>query len=232
MNWTNIIGNEWYSLLKDFVESEKMLKIVQSVAKERVKYTVYPIKDEFYKMFKIFKDIQPSDIKCIILEQDPHSDGSFTGYAFDNAGKLPSDINPNLKNIFNKIREEDTEKEKLCLDEMDLSRWVNQGVFLVNSYLTVRKGAPGLHTFWIPFTEYWIDKLNIYDDIIWLLMGTKAIEYSNLIKNNTHEIIKTSHSSPLGASKEGKDYPSFHNSKPFSKINNSLWVRNKEMIKW
>lgn len=232
INWKEVLGSEWFILLKDFIESDRMDYIIKKVSLERKKYTIYPEKDEFYKMFRIFKDLQPLDIKCILLGQDPYSDGSFTGYAFDNANKLPSAINPSLKNIFKELEVNNTEKEKLYLDEMDLSRWVKQDVFLVNSYLTVRKGTPGLHTFWQPFTEYWIEKLNLYDDIIWLMAGTKAHNYINLIINETHEIIKTSHPSPLGASKEGKDYPSFLGSQCFSKINNALWIREREMIKW
>lgn len=232
MNWQNELGNEWYSLLQKFVESKNMDKIILSLLSERKKYEVYPKKEDFYKMFRIFRNLQPTNIKVVFIGQDPYSDGIGTGYSFCNALSWPSKMSPALKNIFTELDNNDTEKDNLELDKMDLSRWVKQGVFLVNSYLTVRKGSPGLHAFWKPFTEYWIEKLNIYDDIIWLLAGTKAHNYINLITNRTHEIIKTSHPSPLGAIKKGKDYPSFLGSQCFSKINNTLWIRKRDMIKW
>jgi uracil-DNA glycosylase len=232
MNWDKTLGTEWYSLLNDFVESKDMNEIICSVAKERSEYTIYPLKEDFYKMFRIFKDLKPSDIKVIIIGQDPFPDNSGTGYAFCNGGKLPSRISPSLKNILEEITRNDTEKEKLCLDELDLERWVKQGVFLVNSYLTVRKGQPGLHKFWQPFTFNWIRKLNKYDNIIWLLWGAVSHRITHLIKNSTHEIIKTSHPSPLGFKKVGRDYDSFYNSKCFERVNNTLWARNKNMIKW
>lgn len=231
MNWKNYVGEEWYTLLSNFLESKHMEYIINKIREERKSYKVFPLLTEFNKMFRIFKDLQPSDIKVIILGQDPYPDGSGTGYAFDNNNKLPSSINPSLKNILKEIEENDTTKSDY-LDKMDLSRWVEQGVFLVNTYLTVRDSQPGLHTFWISFTKEWIKALNNYDNKIWLLWGMKAYKLSDLITNNTHEIIKTSHPSPLGVFKSNNNIPAFKNSKCFEKANNRLWINKQEMIKW
>ncbi len=231
MNWTNTLGEEWYSIMGKYMESESMGKIVKAITTERQKYTVFPKKNEFYKMFRIFKDLQPSHIKVVILGQDPYPDGSGTGYAFDNNNKLTSAINPSLKNILKEIDENNTQKA-FELDTMDLSRWVDQGVFLANTYLTVRKYQPGLHRFWIPFTKRWIKKLSLYDDIIWLLWGANAYRLSEFIENDTHEIIKTSHPSPLALFKSNSTIPAFSGSKCFEKVNNRLWIDQKEPIKW
>lgn len=232
MNWEKTLGEEWTSLLESFLKSSKMNHIIKNINYERSKYVVYPKINEFYKMFKIFKDLQPSDIKVVILGQDPYPDNSGTGYSFCNSEKLPSKISPSLRNILKEIKSNDTEKDKLVLDLMDLQRLVKQGVFLANVYLTVRKNVPGAHSFWKPFAIEWIRKLNIYNDVIWLLWGRKAQEYEKFIVNSTHEIIKTSHPSPLGATKEGVNSPAFIGSNCFEKVNNALWVRNKPLIKW
>ena len=232
MEWKTILGDEWSSLLNNFIISDNMSSIIYKVSLERQKYTVFPGKNEFYKMFRIFKELQPSNIKVIIIGQDPYPDGTGTGYSFCNNGKLPSGMSPSLRNILKEIENNDTEKDKLVIDEMDLQRWVDQGVFLVNSFLTVRKGEPGSHTFWAPFTKYWITQLNSYNNIVWLMWGRKSQEYIELIKNDTHEIIKSSHPSPLGANKSSEDSPAFLGSKCFEKVNNALWIRENKLIKW
>lgn len=234
MEWFNIIGSEWHKLLKPFVESKEMLQIINNIKNERKKYVIYPEQKEFYKMFKIFKDLQPSDIKIVLLSQDPFPNGCGTGYSFCNNGKLPSDISPSLKNILKEIENSDVDKA-FELDKMDLSRWVKQGVFLANAYLTVRKNNPGKHKFWDTFTKYWISKLaKSKEDVIWLLLGNFAQSYEVNIKNKICDpiIIKTSHPSPLGFTKTTKTARAFKDSKCFKEINNNLWIMNKQLIKW
>jgi uracil-DNA glycosylase len=232
MDWLKIMGTEWESLLRDFLNSNDMSNIINNIHLERRKHIVYPLRSEFYKMFRIFKELKPSDIHVVILGQDPYPDGTGDGFAFSNSGKLPSQISPSLTNILKEIENNDTEKDLLELDLMDLNRWVKQGVFLANSYLTVRSGSPGLHTFWKPFTINWIKQLSVYNDIIWLMWGKKAQEYIPYINNDSHYIIKTSHPSPLGATKDSIDSPAFIGSKCFELANMELWVKKNILIKW
>lgn len=230
MNWKSIIGSNWFDLMEDFVESDKMYQIIKMVSLERKKYTVYPNVNEFGKMFRIFKDLPPEDIKVIILGLDPYPNGCGSGYSFCNNGNLK--ISPSLSNIFKELATNDTEKEDLVIDPLNLERWVRQGVFLANVYLTVREGNPGLHTFWNPFTIEWITQLNTFNDIVWLMWGRKAQEYEKYVTNSSHSIIRTSHPSPLGATKDSEESPAFIGSKCFEKVNNELWVNNKELIRW
>ena len=117
---------------------------------------------------------------------------------------------------------------------MDLSYLIKQGVFLINTALSIRQGIPESHLLlWRPFTEYWIRQfVSKYNNIVWLLWGTKAHAYSSLITNTTHKVIKTSHPSPLGATKQGSNYPAFLGSKCFIETNEFLNAVNKQQINW
>ena len=235
MKWENTLGSEWYELLSSFVEGKEMLKIANSIRIARKSSVVYPSKEEFWKIFRIFKELQPSDIKVIILGQDPYPNGNGTGYAFDNVNILPSAINPSLKNFLEEIENNDVKKDQsFPLDLMNLDRLVQQGIFLVNSYLTVEKDNAGKHKFWDSFTRFWIKALSNYKtDIIYLLMGNFAQSYEDCIYNdiNTYTI-RTSHPSPFSYTTETKKAKAFKGSKCFEEINNHLWILDKETIKW
>lgn len=232
MNWKEIVGETWYELIGNFLESDKMHFIISEINRERKLYTVYPEKHEFHKMFRIFKELDPHNIKCVIIGLDPYPDGSGDGLAFSNSTKLDRQISPSLKNILKEIEQTNTEKEKINLFPQDLTRWVQQGVFLVNSYLTVRKEFPGLHGFWDLFTKEWIHQLCVYNDIIWLLFGRIAHGYEKCIDNKNHFIIKTSHPSPLSVSYNTDKIPAFLGSRCFETTNDLLDLLNKPQIKW
>ena len=57
------------------------------------------------------------------------NDFTYDGYAFSNSKSI--NASPSLRNIIKEVRR--TYPDNLVLDEMDLSRWVKQGVLLVNT---------------------------------------------------------------------------------------------------
>lgn len=229
----NLFGEEWYSLLKDFLNSDTFMKIGLALNEEYNTKTIVPPKaSPLY--FKVFKDLQPSKIKCVILGLDPYPQINeygmvYTGYAFDNANSIK--LSPSLRNIFKEIDRTYPENELSLdygnLDRWDLSRWVKQGVFLVNTALSVVKDSPGTHVdIWRPFTEEWIERLSQdKNELIWLLWGRQAQEYEQYI-NPINYIIKTSHPSPLN--RRG----GFVGSGCFLECNNQLVGLNKEPIIW
>jgi uracil-DNA glycosylase len=78
-----------------------------------------------------------SKIKVVIIGQDPyHNDGQAHGLSFS----VPKGIKPppSLKNIYKELR---TDISNIMIDESvvggDLQKWTNEGVFLLNAFLTV-----------------------------------------------------------------------------------------------
>lgn len=226
--YKQVFGDEWYKLLEKFLLSQEMRNISYTVAQDRIKGNVIPSAGS-ETLFRVFKDLQPSNIKVIILAQDPYPQPDiYDGYAFSNSNSL--DASPSLKNIISEIEKE--YPKEFNLDRMDWKYLINQGVFSINTALSLREHMPGSHLkIWYNFTVNWIKTLNNeYNDIIWLLWGRKAQAYKSFITNKSHSVIETSHPSPLGCTNNAPI--SFIDSKCFSKTNYELEIRNKNKIIW
>lgn len=174
-------------------------------------------------IFKAFERTEYDNIKVVILGQDPyHQPKQANGLAFsvnDNT-KIP----PSLKNIFKELQNDFGKKRT----NGDLSDWAKQGVFLLNTSLTVLKGQPNSMTkLWSNYTNEIIKLLNARNTpIIFVLWGNNAKHKKKYITNPQHYIIESSHPSPLSAN------ISFFNSKPFSKINEILLSIGEKEIIW
>ena len=111
----------------------------------------------------------------------------------------------------------------------NLTYLAKQGVFLLNTILTVRHGESLSHKKrgWEEFTDNTIKELNNQTHpIVFILWGNDARKKKELLTNPIHLIIESSHPSPLGASK------SFFGSKPFSRANEYLLKNNQIPIEW
>ena len=132
---------------------------------------------------------------------------------------------PSLRNIFKEL------KDDLNIDrtKSDLTDWAKEGVLLLNSIMTVEKDKPLSHKDkgWEIFTDYIIKQLGKREEpIVFILWGNYARSKKGLIENKKHLILESVHPSPLSANR------GFFGSKPFSKTNNFLKNKSKEIIKW
>lgn len=139
--------------------------------------------------FTVFEFLKPEDIKIVILGQDPYiKEKQAVGMSFsvDNSVATP----PSLKNIFKEIG----------IDRKpDLTDWVESGVFLYNVDLTVEEGKSGSHRgIWSSFTDKVIQKINLQENIVWILLGNNAKKYKKYINEN-HHVLEAAHPSPLSA---------------------------------
>jgi len=191
--------------------------------------TIYP---SINNVFRALYSIDINGIDLIIVGQDPYHNGAATGLAFDVAHGHK--LNPSLRNI---IKELDS-----CGFETSagLTRWPEQGILMINTALTVRKGCPDSHTeIWSTFTTELIQHIcQIRKQLIWLLMGTYAQSFAkDFIKSSdssqpSHIVIKTTHPSPLSATKSTKRASAFIGSQCFLTINEKLIRIGKEPIKF
>ena len=168
----------------------------------------------------------------MIIGQDPYNDGSANGLAFSN-NKNSHKPSPSLRIILREIErsfpEEVSDIHSGKLDPLDLSRWAEQGVLLLNMSLTVQEGKPMSHmVYWKAFTKAVIKALQDKSDIVWLLMGIEAKNYSPLISNPSHAVIETVHPAADIYSKEDR----FYGSDCFKKVNEELEARNLSPIIW
>ena len=224
MKVENLIGREWYREFRTMLESDYFKKLGNMVAAERQVYTIYPEKYSDL-LFKAFRTTPISRVKVVILGQDPYHDGSYDGFAFSNTGKTK--ISPSLRNIFKEV-EDDVYKGLQLDQDSNLQRWAEQGVLLINTAHTVRKGQPGSHLdHWISFTLRIVYLLSQRDQpIVWMLWGKKAQSLMMLAPNDNHLVLKSPHPSPYSAN------TGFFGNKHFSQCNKYLEEHEQGQIKW
>ena len=167
-------------------------------------------------IFRCFQYFNVEDTNVVILGQDPyHGEGQATGlcFAVNENIKTP----PSLRNIYKELKRD----QGIELTDTTLKGWVQQGVLLLNSALTVRKGNPSSHmTVWLPFTKYIIDYLNrMQTGIAFVAWGSFAYDKLKDIDEKKHGLIVSSHPSPFSAYRPLKTFPPFLSSYPFTKIN-------------
>jgi len=110
----------------------------------------------------------------------------------------------------------------------NLSRWASQGVFLINSILTVRSGEAASHSKigWTGFTDAAIQKISDKKTgVVFLLWGNFAKSKRELIDVSKHFILEAAHPSPLAGG-------AFFGCRHFSKTNEILLSLGKEPINW
>lgn len=200
------------------VESANALDNYYKIKSENV---IYPSADDIYNAFR---KTSYDDAKVVIIGQDPyHEEGQANGLAFsvNNGVKIP----PSLKNIFKELQDDVGGEHRTYTD---LSDWAKQGVFLLNSSLTVIEGKPNsMADIWKPFTDSIIKLLNSKEKpIVFVLWGKNARNKKKLIDTNKHFIVESAHPSPLSA------YRGFFGSKPFSKVNQYLTATGQTPIDW
>jgi len=220
----------WYSCLKHYLESKEFERIAIDIALERKRNVILPPK-ESELFLKVFRVTPYDSVKVVIIGQDPyHGLGQFDGLSFSNS-TLDSP-QPSLANILEEVENDVYDGFNLeRISNFSLYGWAEQGVLLTNAAHTVVQGKPGSHMkYWKNFTIEVVKALNSKDNIIWLLWGRFAQDFSQYILNDTHYIIKTSHPSPLGVDKAAP-IP-FRDSKCFSKCNEFLKNKNINGIIW
>ncbi|MBR2664926.1 MAG: uracil-DNA glycosylase [Methanobrevibacter sp.] len=190
-----MIGNDWDFALSEEFKKDYFLKIQDFIDEEYSSKTIYPPYDEIFNAFKL---TPLSNVKVVILGQDPyHEEGQAHGLAFSTPEGRP--IPRSLKNIFKEIN---AEYDYPMPTSGCLEKWAEQGVFLLNTVLTVEDGNANSHSKcgWQTFTDNVIGILNRQDQpIVFLLWGKQAEKKKELITNENHLVLITSHPSPFSA---------------------------------
>jgi uracil-DNA glycosylase len=223
-NKTIQLPETWLKHLKDEFNKPYMVNLkekLQNLKKNKIIF--YPPGSLIFNSF----NLTPLEkIKVVILGQDPyHGPGQAHGLCFS----VPEGVRPppSLLNIYKEL-ESDLGK-KVNFQNGNLEAWANQGVFLLNTTLTVEKSKPLSHQDlgWSKFTDKVIALINKeLKNIVFILWGSHAQTKKNLIDLNKHHILTSPHPSPLSA------HRGFFGSKPFSKTNDFLESKQIDKITW
>ncbi|WP_341200935.1 uracil-DNA glycosylase [Planomicrobium okeanokoites] len=215
-----ILSNDWQDVVGEEFDKPYYKELREFLKEQYANETVYPSQDEIWSAFEHtpFKDV-----KVVILGQDPyHGQGQAHGLSF--SVKPGVRIPPSLRNIFKELNDDIG-----CELPSDgtLTKWADQGVMMLNTVLTVRKGDANSHRGkgWEEFTDEVIRKLSARKEpVIFVLWGKPAQTKKGLIDLERHDVIEAPHPSPFSASR------GFFGSKPFSKVNSLLQKRGEEPI--
>jgi uracil-DNA glycosylase len=242
--------NGWKRALYDAIHSDSFQQLALFLQQERRKgFTVYPPDRDIFAALNL---CPLHAVKVVIVGQDPyHGPGQGHGLAFSvrRGVKIP----PSLQNIFREIDDDDalslssssSSRKAPPPQHGNLEEWAKQGVLLLNTVLTVRRGEANSHSKkgWEDFTDAVIQAVvsnrtprNNNDDendgIVFLLWGSPAHKKAKGVDDETNQrqvVIRTSHPSPLGATKTNAP---FLGSRCFSRANEALQRMGKTPIDW
>jgi uracil-DNA glycosylase len=212
----------WKDVLKDEKRQSYFQDILAYLKQHTQKEIIYPAAS---KIFNALKLTPFEKVKVVILGQDPyHGPKQAHGLSFSVQPGIKRP--PSLENIFKELKNDLGIEPPMhgCL-----TAWAKQGVLLLNASLTVKAGSPQSHARigWHRFTDKIIQTLNQHQKgIVFLLWGASAQRKAPLIDTNKHEILMTTHPSPLSA------HRGFIGCRHFSKTNTLLKQMHREPIDW
>lgn len=197
-------------------------ELTQFVRQEYAAGTCYP---PGRLIFNAFDTTPFHQVRVVILGQDPyHGPGQAHGLCFSVNDGIP--FPPSLQNIFKEVQAETGAPIPAC---GNLMRWARQGVFLLNTCLTVRQHQAFSHSGhgWETFTDAAIAALSRgREHLVFMLWGAPAGRKAALIDRSRHLILTSAHPSPLSA------FRGFMGNGHFLKCNEYLTEHGQEPILW
>lgn len=179
----------WKDVFDNVLSNENFCTF-ELVKEERKTKKILPGENDVFNALKLSLE----DLRVVILGQDPYpNESNAHGYSFSVPKGVP--VPASLRNIF--------KEAKITSTHGNLESWVDQGVLLLNTVLTVEQGKPGSHRRlgWQLLTkkilEFIVEKK---ENVVFLLWGRDAQKQaSTLTFKSTHLVLESAHPSPLGA---------------------------------
>ena len=217
------LEESWREALAPEFEKLYFALLTDRIRTEYQTGTIYPPAGQIFRAL----DLCPlPQVRVVLLGQDPyHGAGQAEGLSFSVPDGTP--VPPSLRNIKQEIAS-DLGRPSI-ISGGNLLPWVQQGVLLLNTTLTVRSGQAASHQGlgWETFTDEVIMAVNRQrEHVVFLLWGTPARRKASMIDHTRHLILEAPHPSPLSASR------GFFGCRHFSACNTYLQQRGLTPIEW
>ena len=183
---------------------------------------IYP---ECSDIFRVFDETPLTEVKVVIIGQDPYHNGTADGLAFSMRPGMEWPPNNSLKQILTVVRRNGYQAPN---SPCSLRPWARQGVLLLNPVLTVREGCADSHKCqgWEIFTDKVVEVVSDRRNfVVFLLWGDQAMKKEPLIDCRKHRILDASHPIKSG----GHDFRQIGH---FSEANSYLRKRGLPCIDW
>jgi uracil-DNA glycosylase len=214
---------EWKAVLAAEFEQAHMQQLREFLQQRLVAGArIHPAGEHYFNAF----DRTPfSKVKVVILGQDPyHGPGQAHGLCFSvPRGVAPP---PSLRNIYKELQRD---LGLVMPPHGCLEGWAAQGVFLLNSVLTVEEGCAAAHQGkgWEHFTDRVIATLNDQRaQLVFMLWGAYAQKKAAFVDRRKHCVLAAPHPSPLSA------HRGFLGCRHFSRANEYLEQNGQQPIDW
>lgn len=179
---------------------------------------VFPPRDQIFRVFRMPLE----SIRVVFLGQDPyHGPGQAHGLAFSVQQGISKP--PSLVNIFKELQTEFPERGYVWGPSGYLEAWENQGIFLLNTALTVEAHKANSHAEdWRDFTDDLLEFIAANNpSCVFLLLGGNAKSKKKFILAGAGDaaisrIVEGVHPSPLSA------YNGFFGSGIFKQVESRL----------
>ncbi|RLQ87652.1 uracil-DNA glycosylase [Notoacmeibacter ruber] len=217
------LDESWKAALSDQFAASYMASLKSFLKSEYSSgATIFPPTTDYFRAL----DLTPlKKVKVVILGQDPyHGDGQAHGLCFSVKPQVRTP--PSLVNIYKELQ---SDLGIAPVRHGFLESWARQGVLLLNSVLTVRRGEAASHRGqgWERFTDAVIRQVNDLDHpVVFMLWGSYAQKKASFVDTERHLVLKAPHPSPLSA------HNGFFGCRHFSKANEFLARTGQETIDW
>lgn len=220
---------DWAPVFQDAMpELQDISNILE--AQEKAHGRFYPDKKDIFRAFAL---TPLSKVRVVLLGQDPYhqtlNNGEPRAVGLSFSVRPYDSIPSSLQNIYKELGADIPGFS--APRHGDLTKWAQQGIFLINSCLTVRPGEAGSHgQIWHGFLK------KVFKGIasarttkkvqpIYLLLGREAQKATGMIDENT-TFIETSHPSGFSANH------GFLGSRIFSRTNEFLIKMGDTPVNW
>ncbi len=227
------IEKSWGNALAQEFKKEYFTQLTNFVHDEYRRNVCYPPGHEVFNAFNL---CPLHAVKVVILGQDPyHGAGQAEGLCFSVKTGVP--LPPSLVNIFKEIKDDIGAVPQIIMGaggkkmyDGSLRRWAEQGVFLLNTTLTVREHQAASHQRhgWETFTDAVIKTVSdMCPHVVFMLWGGPARSKKRLIDTSKHLVLESVHPSPLSANRGG-----WFGNHQFSTCNAWLKEHGMEPVEW
>jgi uracil-DNA glycosylase len=213
----------WQAVLHSEFEQPYMQQLRAFLVEERqAGKTLYPPAD---LVFNAFNHCAPDQVKVVMLGQDPyHGPQQAHGLCFS----VPAGVKtpPSLVNIYKELH---ADVGMPIPTHGNLESWAAQGVFMLNTVLTVAAGQAASHQKqgWEQFTDKVIHLINeSCPNVVFMLWGSYAQKKAGFVDQQKHLVLKAPHPSPLSA------HRGFLGCQHFSQANQWLQAKGLAAIQW
>lgn len=227
----SIIHKSWHPFLEKHFESDpKLLKLNTEILPYQ---QFYP---ERHNIFAVFQ--MPIDkIKVVLLAQDPYPNFAQANglcFAVNEHIKMPVSLQNIVTELWDETKVDPIQQFQDPRQWKTLIHWFHQGVFLLNTALTVEAMKPGSHLeYWEDFTRTVIATIAFENSPVWLLWGAHAKKYKKTILENenfcVNDILEASHPA---SEYHNKGNGGFYGCNHFLKTNELLRGKGQTAINW